>query len=547
MNTKTSNMNRWILTLLLSAGLLLIVGAVPAWAMPNPAKSKAVIKTGEQQPAPIITSQSEVDPPVRLTEYQKRWIMDKSRLKIGKFTRQGGKSFVCSLEAVFDCFEKPRTTWVFLSAGERQSKELMRTAAMHARAINAAIEEATDVFKAEDKTEYKMLEIKFPNGSRILGLPANPDTARGWSANLLLDEFAMHKDSRAIWKALYPSITRGYKIRIVSTPQGKKNKFYEIWTGLTKQIWDGEVYDAPEQRGGWSKHNVTIMDAVAMGLELYDDEGAKIEPEDLRLGLGDDEAWEQEYMVAFLDEATAWLTYDLIETVEDQKISADPSWVDRLLAEAIAHHAEHKHEKSPPPFKPDWLAREVPFTGDLYIGFDVARHRDFAVIWLDEDVDTLYWTRAEIELKKQPFGVQENVLFALMELRKFRRACIDKTGIGEQITERAQERFGASRVEGIDFSNANKEALANEIKKSFEDRKDRIPAEQRIRQSLHSVKKETTSTGHNRFDADRTEQVGHADAFWAKALCVHARSKNSGPVTVTTRMRRAVVGMLKGY
>lgn len=547
MNSKTANTKRWILTLLLSAGLLLIVGAVPAWAMTDPVKAKALIETGGIRPAANITSQSQVDPPVKLTKYQKRWVQDKSRLKIGKFTRQGGKSFVCSLEAVFDCFEKPRTTWVFLSAGERQSKELMRTAAMHARAINAAIEEATDVFKAEDKTEYKMLEIKFPNGSRILGLPANPDTARGWSANLVLDEFAMHKDSRAIWKALYPSITRGYKIRIVSTPQGKKNKFYEIWTGLTKQIWDGEAYDNPDQRGGWSKHNVTIMDAVAMGLELYDDEGAAIEPEDLRLGLGDDEAWEQEYMVAFLDEATAWLPYDLIETVEDVKISADPSWVERLLAEAIAHHDMHKHEKRPPAFNPEWLAKEVPFTGDLYIGFDVARHRDLAVIWLDEEEDTLYWTRAEIELKKQAFGVQENVLFALMELRKFRRACLDKTGIGEQITERAQERFGASRVEGIDFNSANKEAMANGIKKSFEDRKDRIPAEQRIRQSLHSVKKETTATGHNRFDADRTEQVGHADAFWAKALCVQARSKNSGPVTIATRAKRAVQGMMKGF
>jgi phage FluMu gp28-like protein len=540
MVSKKANMKRWLLTLLLSAGLLLIIGAVPAWAM-------GVIETHGQQPAATITSQSQVDPPVKLTEYQKRWILDKSRLKIGKFTRQGGKSFVCSLEAVIECFEKPRTTWVFLSAGERQSKELMRTAAMHARAINAAIEEATEIFKAEDKTEYKMLEIKFPNGSRILGLPANPDTARGWSANLLLDEFAMHKDSRAIWKALYPSITRGFKIRIVSTPQGKKNKFYEIWTGLTKQLWDGQDYTEVGQRGGWSKHNVTILDAVAMGLELFDDEGAKIEPEDLRLGLGDDEAWEQEYMVAFLDETTAWLPYDLIETVEDARILADPSWVERLLAEAIAHHDAHKADKRPPAFKPDWLASEVPFTGDLYIGFDVARRRDFAVIWLDEETAALYWTRAEIELKKQPFGVQENVLFALMELRKFRRACIDKTGIGEQITERAQERFGASRVEGIDFNNANKEALANGIKKSFEDRKDRIPAEQRIRQSLHSVKKEKTSTGHNRFDADRTEQVGHADAFWAKALAIQARSKTSGTPKVVTRGKREAVGMLKGY
>ena len=32
---------------------------------------------------------------------------------------------------------------------------------------------------------------------------ANPDTARGFSANVFLDEFAFHKDSREIWKALF--------------------------------------------------------------------------------------------------------------------------------------------------------------------------------------------------------------------------------------------------------------------------------------------------------------------------------------------------------
>jgi phage FluMu gp28-like protein len=540
-------MNRWILTLLLSAGLLLIVGAVPVWAMPTPTKAKGVMKTGDQQPAAVLTSQSTIDPIVKLTEYQKRWVLDKSRFKIGKWSRQTGKSFSTSLEAVLDCFENPGTTWVFLSAGERQSKELMRTAAIHARAINAAILEMADTFKAEDKTEYKQLEIIFPNGSRIIGLPANPSTARGHSAHILLDEFAFHKDSREIWKALFFTVTRGYKIRIISTPQGKKNRFYEQWTAKTLQMFDGKEHNYVGEKGGWSKHTITIYQAVDMGLELKDEEGNPSDPETLREALNDDEAWHQEALVEFLDETTAWLTYDLIEGVEDVKILAEPSWVERLLDEAIIHHAAHKEEKSPPAFKPDWLQTEVPFTNDLYIGFDVARHRDFSVIWLDEEVDGLYWTRAEIELKKQPFGVQQNVLFALMDIRKFRRACIDKTGIGEQISERAIELKGASRVEGIDFSNANKEVLATGIKKSFEDRKDRIPADQRIRQSLHSVKKTTTDTGHHRFDADRTEQIGHADAFWAKALCVQARSKYSGPVNIVSRMKRATVALMKGY
>ena len=50
---------------------------------------------------------------------------------------------------------------------------------------------------------------------------------------------------------------------------------------------------------------------------------------------------------------------------------------------------------------------------------------------------------------------------------------------------------------------------------------------QAIRNSLHSVKKYETSTGHFLFDADRTEETGHADHFWAKALATQAGSQPS--------------------
>ncbi len=543
---------RFLLTTIVSLGILLIIGAQPALATPKNPRAKTKPAAAEVQPSTQLTSATAtaIPPIVDLTEYQKRWVLDQSRFKIGKWSRQAGKSFATSLEAVLDCTYHPGTTWVFLSAGERQSKELMRTAAIHARAIAKVlshIQEHRDTFKGEDGTEYKQLEIIFPNGSRIIGLPANPNTARGHSAHILLDEFAFHKDSREIWKALFFTITRGYKIRIISTPQGKKNRFYEQWTAKTWQEYDGREHIFKGEKGGWSRHSITIYQAVEMGLVLRDEEGSPSDPETLREALNDDEAWHQEALVEFIDEATAWLTYDLIEGVEDARLLAEPSWVERLVAEAAEHHAKYKHLESPPVFNPEWLRKEVPFTHDLYIGFDVARHRDLSVIWLDEDVEGLYWTRAAIALHKQPFGVQRNVLFALMKLPKFRRACLDKTGIGEEMSERALEVFGASRVEPIDFNAKNKETLAHAIKKSFDDRKDKLPADMTIRQSLHSVKKTSTDTGHFRFDADRTDQIGHADHFWSKALCVQARSKVSGELKISTRMKRSVVGMLKGF
>ena len=457
---------------------------------------------------------------IELTEYQQNWVDDDSRFKIGVVTRQGGKSFGTALEAVFDCVAR-KTTWVFLSAGERQSKELVSKAVMHARAIGEAVEELEADHWVDKDTKYKMLEILFPNGSRIIGLPANPDTARGWSANILLDEFALHKDSREIWKALFPSITRGYKIRIISTFKGKKNKFYELFFGApTRQRSNGREFEFVGERGGYSKHFVDIYQAVDMGLELKDEDGAPCEPDDLRLALNDEDAWQEEYECVPSDEASAWLTHDLISSVEDVTLTEEPAWVAELIVAAEANYKEYKRTKVEPAL-PQHVLKNVTFLGDLYAGMDIGRKKDLSVIWLDQEIDHVLRAAAVIEMRKKPYFVQKQVLFTVLAAQGVRRACIDETGIGGMLAEAAEDLYGSTKVEKIPFTPANKEALAGEIKENFEDRRSAIPASNTIRQSLHSVKRFETTTRHFRFDAEKTDATGHADHFWAKALAVH--------------------------
>ncbi len=477
------------------------------------------------------------NPAVPLTDYQRNWVADKSRFKIGVLTRQGGKSFETSLEAVDDCMER-KTMWVFLSAGERQSKELMSKAAMHSRAYNLAIEELESEFLAEDNTKYRMLEIILPNGSRIVGLPANPDTARGWSANILLDEFALHRDSRAIWAALFPTVTRGYKIRIVSTFKGKSNKFYELFfSAPTLQKYDGSEFEHKGERGGWSKHFVNIYQAIEMGLKLVDEEGQPIEPEDLRLALSDDDAWEEEFECVPSDEVSAFLTHDLISAVEDVKIIKEPVWVEFLIKAAEMNYREFKQTKVRPGLPLDILAK-VEFPGDLYVGMDIGRKHDLSVIWVDQKVGDVLITTAVIELRRQPYFIQEQVLHTVLSQAAFRRACIDESGLGGQLAEGAQDMFGESRIEAIPFSAPNKEVLAVGLKQNFEDWGSQIPADNTIRNSLHSVKKYETTTKHFRFDAEKTEKTGHADHFWAKALAIQAGSASAGPIAYQTVSKR---------
>ena len=425
----------------------------------------------------------EHNPALILYPYQKDWVFNRRRFKIGMFARQTGKTFCTCLEIVDDCMEAEatgkRARWVILSRGERQAKEAMEEGVKrHCQAYGAAIKSLEENWRGE--AAYRSLEVSFPGGSRITALPANPDTARGFSANVFLDEFAFHQDSRKIWAALFPVISAGHKIRVVSTPNGKGNKFYDLMTT------DDEI---------WYRQTTDIYQAVADGLPR--------DIEELRLGLNDPDAWAQEYELQWLDEASAWLDYDLIAS------------------------CEHDHAGIPEDYT----------GGPCYAGMDIGRRRDLTAIWVSEEVGDVLWTRDTIRMRRASFAAQDDELARVMDTYDVRRLCMDQTGMGEKMVEDAQRRHGAHRVEGVLFTAPVKLELATGIKQRFQDRRVRIPIEQDIRNSHHAVKKITTAAGNPRFDAERTEQ-GHADEFWAHALAVHAASNPAGPIEYESVKKR---------
>ena len=411
---------------------------------------------------------------VPLHAYQKRWFLDRSRFKIGMFARQTGKTFTTTLEIVDDCYVAAtagRTTrWVILSRGERQAKEAMREGVIkHAKAYGMAVEESEYEWTAPSGEKYAALEAAVA-GSLITALPANPDTARGFSASVFLDEFALHRDSRAIWGALFPVISAGHRIRVTSTPQGKGNKFYELMTDASA----GAL---------WSRHTVDIHQAVAEGLPRNIAE--------LKAGLNDDELWRQEYELEWLDEASAWLSYDLINSCEDPH-AGDPA----LYA-----------------------------AGPFYVGNDIARRRHLWVAWGLEGVGDVLWTRDLRELRNASFQEQDDTLDDVVKPRRTRKVAMDQTGMGEKPVEDAIRRYGKSVVEGVVFSSQRQLDLATELKRRFEERKIRIPAGSReLRADLHSVKKVAGPTGHPRLLVDDDDKAGggHADRFWAGALAAGA-------------------------
>lgn len=414
---------------------------------------------------------------VPLLDYQKDYLRDQSRFKLWLAARGTRKTFTSTLEAVNDVFEVEshggRTRWIIASRGERQSLVAIEFAKQHAKAFSLGITALTTEEQYQDEQTkevitYKVHTITFPNGSEIIAVPANPDTLRGYTGNLLLDEFAFHADSRKIWAAVVPIIRGTYKLRVVSTPNGKGNKFYELATIESKV---------------WKVHRVTIEDAVAQGLELNIAEQKE--------AINDDDIWAQEYMLEWLDEASAWISFDMINEVERDDAG-----------------------------KPDLYKG-----GACYSGEDIGIRSDLWVMWVAEMIGDVLVTR-EISVlpRAATFQAQDEERRRLFKKYLIVRHCMDQTGMGEKPVEDARREHGQLRVEGVLFNNTSKLLLATVGKERFQDKTIRIPiGDKALRADLHKLKKEATPNGAPRFVAP-SDSEGHADRTWACFLACYAAS-----------------------
>jgi phage FluMu gp28-like protein len=433
-------------------------------------------------------------PVIQLRPYQQRWIDDKTRFKFAVKSARIGYSYATGLEAIFDCLEKSNATWTVLSTSKAQSIEFIETCQKNLELMGEAAQlyQEEDFWDALGRIEAVQQRITFPNGSRIIALPANPRTARGYPGNAILDEFGHHEDSYAIFAAVFRQVALGHKLRVLSTPNGEQGKFYDIARQLGLDLGVAPA-SQPVKKDGWSGHWVDVYMAVA--------EGCPINVEEMRRGLNDDDTWNQEFCCQFLKAQGAWLSLDLIAACEDAGATID--------------------------LPPGYKAR-----GPLHCGIDVGRDHDATCLWLDEQVGDIAWTRAVIKLHAMSFPEQLKRLNPIVKMCS--RAAIDKTGMGVGLFDLLNlDNMG--RLMGVSFSGSNdngvkmKTDLAIRIKKRFEQMRSRIPYDPGIRSELQAIKRQATPTGVT-FDAPRIEVdtavaggvkkklYAHADAFWAKAL-----------------------------
>lgn len=192
--------------------------------------------------------------------------------------RQSGKSTTTATKALHTGLYKPKSLILLVSPSLRQSQELFRK-----------VRDAYGALKNPPLlVEDNKLSMTLANQSRIVSLPGDQATVRGYSGVTLIleDEASQVKDE--FYQAILPMliINKGQLIAM-TTPYGKRGHFFEEWTN-----------------GGdeWKRIEITAAQCPRMPEE---------DLEKQRRSMGD-MFFRQEFLCEFVDTEDQTFNYDLI-------------------------------------------------------------------------------------------------------------------------------------------------------------------------------------------------------------------------------------------
>ncbi|MGP1459223.1 MAG: hypothetical protein ACTTKL_07920 [Treponema sp.] len=456
--------------------------------------------------------------------WQDDFIKSRSRYICLLKSRQTGFSFAVALKGLIKAMDPARLDYTkqFVSYNIEDAQEKIRYALEFYESIPARYKKKL-VHKTETMLEFQ--DYKSKTTSRLISLPCRPP--RGKNGDVCLDEFAIYlpRLSKEIYTAASFCTLRRGCIEVGSTPLGTIGKFYEICTDK-ENYPDFDRYFIP-----WWYAAFMCTDVPKAVREAKD---LPTEERVLRFGTekliklfrnSSLEDFQQECECTFIDSAASYISLELIysntpgrragdipaNTVSDEEYFSLKDYVEikpfHDADELILHYNPDVHG-SP-----------------LFMGMDVGRHKDATAFYIFGILDGKKRALFRLEMRDKSFDEQKDLFRRLMRSLPIFRACIDKTGMGMQLSEDMQREFG-ERVEGMRFSAQSKEMLAMNVKTALERQEFLLENERDFHAQIHAIKRTPTSGGSFRYDAERNEK-GHADSFWAWALANYAATDTS--------------------
>lgn len=160
-------------------------------------------------------------------DYQEQLVRDyaENRFNIVLKARQLG---ISEITAAYACwlmlFHREKNVIVIASKAE--------TAKNIIRKVETALKKLPRWLMLADIRIDNRLSIELSNGSRIKAIATSQDAGRSEAVSfLILDEAAFIPKLDELWTGLYPTISAGGAVAVLSTPNGVGNKFHQLYVG----------------------------------------------------------------------------------------------------------------------------------------------------------------------------------------------------------------------------------------------------------------------------------------------------------------------------
>lgn len=451
--------------------------------------------------------------------YQIAAITSEERLVLWEKSIRVGATYCMSFRAVRRRLLPNTGNYLHTSVNERIAKSFIMDCKKFCRVFEAVFKTKVDESEINEFSIYNPLtdrqesafEIFFnATGQSIKAFSSNPDALRGEGGDVGIDELSSHKQPEELMQAAGGRAMWGNSIHIWTSHKGTDSVFNRmIQEERAKgeksrwKIWSTDLYQALDAgllekinavaRTSFSREEF-ISDTIAMvgGMEAFEEE-CLLKP---RKSGGSAIAW------SLIDAARSEYHIERYD-ITGKDLHAIPSIVD-----AVTHQ----------------IGR-----ADAWIGYDVARRGHLSAIPVLRRAGPANKAVAMILIQDMKFGDQRAIIDGILTRNPQASGLGDSTGLGMQVCEELEDKFGKHRFAGVNFGSMKGE-LGSKLTRAFEDSQIILPSgteNDDIAYDIRGIRTEPLPSGRIRYfeSSNPVEKRSHCDIAWALALANYAAAE----------------------
>ena len=413
-------------------------------------------------------------------EHQKL-LRDVSSKQVAVCGRGWGKSRVFSRKNLWLLYTKPKIESLIVSSTQRQSM-IMFDYCYSTIMSNPLLREMVQ----RPGTTHTIIKLKPPLGGRLVALPCSKDKLRGYHPDYIFIDEASIVPSEMITSEIMMMLTKPKASLIMGgTPMGSDHVF-------RKAFLDSKRYSV--------HHYASYQSPLVSETQL--DEWKEVMTR---------EEWQREVEAMWVESTHTFFSMDLIVGCVDPDLGASDAYIEDM-------------EKA----KPEQLR------GQFYAGLDLGKQIDYSVLVI---VQRFEGGEVKLVHKRQlPLGTNYPQVIGYVarasQIFHFERINVDKGGIGDAIVDELRK-ANIYGVEGIFFTDVEKENMLNTLKLFMEKRMLKITADDKAliaqineQQYEYLQPKTAQERIHLKF---WHPQGKHDDQLMALALACRAASRAAPP------------------